>query len=326
MALLVATDSAPQWTPAIVERDRWEDAFLAFLGSKSEHTRRSYASALTAFFSAVGKTPDRVLRADVVAWRLQLEARGAAPKTVAARLTALSSFYAYLCSPDDAMGSALCVSNPVTRGDRPATPAYANSRKMRRADFEAILGTTEGGSPVDLRDRALLLCYVYTGRRRVEIARLTGRNLEEGVDGAIFYRYTGKGGKAGFRELDPPAADSLRAYLERDGRTIASLRDDEPVFRSERGRTAGAAITPDGILRTMKARAKRAGVDPRRVQIHGIRHLSAETYRETGAPLEEVRDFLDHSSLEITQRYLKQIKGVRNTRWAAMRDILQGPK
>jgi site-specific recombinase XerC len=53
------------------------------------------------------------------------------------------------------------------------------------------------------RDRALLLTFVLTGRRRSEVISLTAGDI--GIEGDIaFYRYRGKGGKVGRRELPRP--------------------------------------------------------------------------------------------------------------------------
>src|SRR5438093_1416245 len=54
------------------------------------------------------------------------------------------------------------------------------------------------------RDRAILLTLVLTGRRRSEVLNLTAGDLNAEGDIA-FYRYRGKGGKTGRRELPAPA-------------------------------------------------------------------------------------------------------------------------
>ena len=51
-------------------------------------------------------------------------------------------------------------------------------------------------SPVGLRDRAIILTLVLTGRRRAEVLNMKASNLIIDTDRA-YYTYRGKGGKQG---------------------------------------------------------------------------------------------------------------------------------
>jgi hypothetical protein len=62
------------------------------------------------------------------------------------------------------------------------------------------------------RDRALLLTFVLTGRRRAEVIGLTAGDISLEGDTA-YYNYRGKGGKRGRRELPRPAYAALCATL-----------------------------------------------------------------------------------------------------------------
>ncbi len=57
------------------------------------------------------------------------------------------------------------------------------------------------------RDRALLLTFVLTGRRRAEVIGLTAGDISV-EDERAFYSYRGKGGKRGRRELPRPAYEA----------------------------------------------------------------------------------------------------------------------
>ena len=54
------------------------------------------------------------------------------------------------------------------------------------------------------RDLAIVLTLVLTGRRRSEVVNLTAGDIAFD-DSAAFYRYIGKGGVRGRRELPRPA-------------------------------------------------------------------------------------------------------------------------
>ena len=56
------------------------------------------------------------------------------------------------------------------------------------------------------RDLAIVLTLVLTGRRRSEVINLTAGDIAFD-DSAVFYRYTGKGGLRGRRELPSSSPD-----------------------------------------------------------------------------------------------------------------------
>jgi integrase len=77
-------------------------------------------------------------------------------------------------------------------------------------------------TPQGLRNRALILTLVLTGRRRAEVFRMTVGDLSFEND-TCFYVYRGKGGKTGRRELPQPAVDALRASLRAFGRELEAI-------------------------------------------------------------------------------------------------------
>jgi integrase len=72
----------------------------------------------------------------------------------------------------------------------------------------ATYASQEGQRIEGLRDRAIVLTLVLTGRRRAEVLSLRVGDLSV-EHGRTWYRYRGKGGKTGRRELPEPALLSL---------------------------------------------------------------------------------------------------------------------
>jgi site-specific recombinase XerD len=301
----------------------WDEAAAAFLTTKTEHTRRSYARTLRDFYMRARKAPDSVTAADVAAYRLILEARGNRPGTVANRLAAISSFYRFLQRPADARGRVLVTANPAAGVERPKVSPYHRARKATLVDVRALLAHLDQlGDVRALRDRALLLAYIFTGRRRAEIARLRAGDLVDDNTGRTLYRYTGKAGKTGYREYPPPALEALRAYLAAARRPLEDLDQDAPLFVSLSRTSYGRTLSAYSILRSLKDRARELGIPPDHIRTHGLRHLAAELRRLAGATVEDVRDFLDHSSLGTTGIYLRQVEGVEDKTWRAVEAIL----
>jgi len=296
--------------PALASGDpsAWDQALYAFLVEKgnrsgSRRTVESYSRMLWPFFADLGKTPDRVKPADVLAWVHGIGKSGRTPSstTVGARIARLSSFYRFLIR----MG--LVVANPCDAVERPrAVQSVARgygADEVRR--LLAVVPDTVAGR----RDRALLLTFILTGRRRSEVIGLTAGDI--GVEGdTAFYAYRGKGGKRGRRELPRPAYEALCATLADAGLSLGSADKDASLWQ------AGAG--PRGVTgSTFYARFRRylaaAGLAP--TGIHVLRHSAAKLRRDAGESIEEVSAFLDHSSLAVTTVYLRRLEGVEDRSW-----------
>ena len=86
------------------------------------------------------------------------------------------------------------------------------------------------------RDRALLLTFILTGRRRTEVIGLTAGDIS--VEGeTVFYNYGGKGGKRGRRDLPRPAYEALCATLADAGLELGSMPKER---RSESAPSTGS--------------------------------------------------------------------------------------
>jgi integrase len=298
----ISLPALPSGTPTA-----WEEVVYGFLVEKrarsgSTRTVQSYGALLWPFFRQ--HTPDQVHAADVLAWAHGIGASGRTPSaaTIGARIAALSSFYRFCAR----MG--LLVGNPCDMVERPrAVPSVARgltADEVRR--LLAVLPDTVAGR----RDRALLLTFVLTGRRRAEVIGLTAGDVSlEGE--VVFYKYKGKGGKRGRRELPRPAYDALCATLGDGGLSLATMDPGASLWQ--------AGASPRGVTSsTFYARFRRylraAGLAPS--GLHVLRHTSAKLRRDAGASIEAVSAFLDHSSLSVTSTYLKRLEGETDRLWA----------
>jgi integrase/recombinase XerC len=293
----------------------WDQALYAFLiekGNRSGSTRtvESYGRMLWPFFADLGKTPDRVKPADVLAFVHGIGKSGRTPSatTVGARIACLSSFYRFLIR----MG--LVVSNPCDSVERPrAIQSVArgySADEVRR--LLAVVPDTIAGH----RDRAMLLTLVLTGRRRTEVVDLRAGDLSlEGE--TCFYAYRGKGGKRGRRELPHPAFQAIVTTLVDAGKDLASMVPGESLWQ--------AAARPEGVTSgTFYARFRRylaaAGLAP--TGIHVLRHTAAKLRRDAGESIESVSQFLDHSSLAVTTVYLRRLEGQEDRAWREVAEAI----
>ena len=287
--------------PALAGGDpsTWDQALYGFLVEKgnrsgSRRTVESYSRMLWPFFADLGKTPDRVKPADVLAFVHGIGKSGRTPSstTVGARIACLSSFYRFLIR----MG--LVVSNPCDAIERPrAVQSVARgygADEVRR--LLAVVPDTVAGR----RDRAILLTLVLTGRRQT-----------------VFYSYRGKGGKRGRRELPHPAFQAICTTLADAGKELATMAPAESLWQ--------AGARPEGVTSgTFYARFRRylaaAGMAP--TGIHVLRHTAAKLRRDAGESIEAGSQFLDHSSLAVTTVYLRRLEGQEDRTWREVAEAI----
>jgi integrase len=161
---------------------------------------------------------------------------------------------------------------------------------------------------VGLRDRAIILTLVLTGRRRGEVLPMKARDITE-ESGRIFYAYRGKGGKVGRRELPLPAYEDIKAWL---GPALDCMASDASIWPGK----DGAGITTGLLYGNLRRYLARAGLPPSGV--HVLRHAAAKLRRDAGQTIEEVSHFLDHSSLAVTSVYLRRIEVTEDAGWLSV--------
>jgi integrase/recombinase XerC len=297
--------TSPRLLPAASgDPDPWHQALYAFLVEKgnrsgSRRTVEGYGRMLWPFFQEVGKAPDQVAPADVLAWAHGIGKSGRTPSatTIGARIACLSSYFRFLVR----MG--LLTANPCDALQRPRTnpaPARGLSAEDIRRLLAVVPDTVRGR-----RDRAILLTFLLTGRRRTEVLSLTAGDLSV-EDGMAFYSYRGKGGKRGRRELPRPAYEAIVATLADAGKELATMVPDESLWHISSGTFYGR------FRRYLAA----AGLAP--TGLHVLRHSAAKLRRDAGESVEQVSAFLDHASLSTTTVYLRRLEGVEDRTWRAV--------
>src|SRR5438876_10768859 len=272
----------PQLLPAQLDTDgpartRTVQALLAGKErrSGSRRTVEAYARMLCSFLTSVG-SPDRVTPAHVLAWAHAIGASGREPSsaTVGARIACLSSYYRFLIRMN------IATANPCDALERPKTiPSLARGLSAEQIrQLLAVVPDTIAGR----RDRALLLTFVLTGRRRSEVIGLTAGDISDEGETA-FYSYRGKGGKRGRRELPRPAYEALRATLADVGADLASMDPTASLWQAGAGRRG---VTGSTFYSRFRRYLQAAGVAPS--GLHILRHSAAKLRRDAGASIEAV--------------------------------------
>jgi site-specific recombinase XerD len=295
----------------------WERAMIAFLVEKerrsgSLRTVEGYSRMLQHFFGRVGKAPDRVTAQEIFVWAhgKGVSGKDPSPVTIGARMACVSSFYRFLIRMDIAQR------NPCDKLERPRTctpPARGLSAEEVRRLLSVIPDTPQG-----LRDRAIILTLVLTGRRRTEVFRMTIGDLSF-EDATCFYDYRGKGGKSGRRELPRPAVEAIRAALSAWGRDLGHMSPHESLWPSPAA-TNGEGLRSATFYGRFRRYLQMADLPPS--GLHVLRHSAAKLRRDAGESIEEVSRFLDHSSLAVTSTYLRRLEGQEDKGWGKVAEAI----
>lgn len=230
----------------------------------------------------------------------RLSEAGMAASTSARRLSALRQFFRFLYAEgvraDDPCGT---VESPRLRRPLP--------KHLNEDDVNRLLAAAHARpGPEGLRLAALLEVLYATGLRVSELVGLPLSALPR--DGQTLI-VRGKGGKERLVPLSEPARAALIAYRRvRDSfmprRRTGVLRrgrgPDQWLFPS-RGREGH--LTRARFAQMLKELAVDAGIEPRRVSPHVLRHSFASHLLAHGADLRSLQQMLGHADIATTQIY-----------------------
>jgi integrase/recombinase XerD len=265
-----------------------ERYLLLLAARRSPRTLDAYRRDLAAFAAfRDGRVGDASVD-ELERWLARMRADGLAASTLARRVSAVRAYFRHL----------------VLIGARADNPAAAIKlprrgrllpRALSPAETERLIDAAVGSTPRALRDRALVELLYGAGLRVSEAVGLEKSAVE--VDERVV-RVLGKGGKERLVPLGRPAAEAVRRYLAL-GRPHLDRRYRPELFLNARG----GPLTRAGAFLILRRLAEKAGLEPKRVHPHLLRHSFATHLLEGGADLRSVQEMLGHADLGTTERY-----------------------
>jgi len=325
------------------------------LGLTNENTRTHYKTIVDHFIRYMANlkstTPLDATGIDVSLWQDDLKrtggVAGAPPNSnldryfphekasLSNKREILSAFYRFLQKPGMDGSPPLVPYNPVDAlPDRITVEKYGRSKKIDRNILHKILDQIDTTSIKGLRDYVLIYGYFVTGRRNSEWITLKWGQINKHSTPPT-YTFIRKGQITTTDELPQKLFGLLKIYLQAryDEDFESKIDANTYLFTAMPGRGGARQIlNPNNPLdeRTMlsiiKEYAKIAQIDPKRITVHSLRHLHAETYLEAGASVEEVRARLRHASLATTQRYISSMSNEKNRLASKLDDLLEEEK
>ncbi|MCA0175157.1 MAG: site-specific tyrosine recombinase XerD [Proteobacteria bacterium] len=168
-------------------------------------------------------------------------------------------------------------------------------KTLSEAQVDALLAAPDTGTPLGLRDQAMLMLLYASGLRVSELVALniTHVSLADGV-----LRVLGKGAKERLVPFGALAEAALLTYLREARAAILSGQDSPAVFVTARG----GPMTRQMFWTLVKKHAGRAGITTP-LSPHTLRHAFATHLLNHGADLRAVQLLLGHANISTTTIY-----------------------
>jgi integrase/recombinase XerD len=270
--------------------DRFVDA-LWIEDGLSANTLAAYRRDLEGFAGWLAAHAGKaVVEATETDLRGYASARHASTRATSAnrRLTVFKRFFRW------ALREGLVAADPTLKLAAARQPLRV-PQALSELQVEALLAAPDTGSPLGLRDRAMLELMYGSGLRVSELVTL--RTVQISLADAAL-RVTGKGSK----ERLLPFGEEAHAWLVRylDGGRAAILRgqSSEGLFVTARG----GPMTRQMFWNVVRKHALRAGITAH-LSPHTLRHAFATHLLNHGADLRAVQMLLGHADISTTTIY-----------------------
>ena len=216
-----------------------------------------------------------ITRDQVQLWKGALAERGLAPSTINAALTAVNGFFRFMHWEE----------LTVRLLRRQKQLFRDNERELTRKEYIRLV---QAAARVGKERLSLIMQSICaTGIRISELRFLTVEALQAG---RAMVDCKGKN-----RVVLLP--DGLRRMLMRYAKAKGIVSG--PVFVTKKGRP----VDRSNVWHEMKKLCAQAGVSPKKVFPHNLRHLFAVTFYRQQKDLAKLADILGHSSIETTRIY-----------------------
>lgn len=230
--------------------------------------------------------------ADIRDYLASLSAAGLKASTQARRLSALRQMHRFLLDEDIRADDPTSAIESPKRG-RPLPKVVTEAQTQALIDAAASL---EGPEAVRL------LCIVellYASGLRV--SELVTLPLAAAGGERRMLLVKGKGGKERLVPLGTPAREAIKTYLTVRPRFLPQSERAQRFLFPSRG--VEGHLTRRRVAQLLKDLAVKAGVDPRNLSPHVLRHAFASHLVAHGADLRSVQQLLGHADIATTQIY-----------------------
>lgn len=234
--------------------------------------------------SVVGQHVTSVTKTDLIEYLSYLASLGRSGVTRARKLASLREFFAFLHERE------LIPSSPAATVAIPKKERKAQT--FLRPEEYARLLSTAGSHP---RDFAILQLFLQTGIRVSELVQLTLRDVDL-VGKAI--KVSGKGSKERSIPLEKKAVLALKNYV-----SVRPQSLDQHFFLNY----TGTGLSRRGAEKIIEKYRRLSGIT-KRFSCHSLRHTFGSYKAEQGVSPFQIKEWMGHSSISVTQLYVHMSK------------------
>ena len=284
-----------------------KDKLQAFLNrSTSENTREAYQRTILEFHRFMGRHLLLITERDVLAWRDALLGAGQSNQTVAAKLSTVRSFYAYLLK--------VCPEyvryNPADPQlvPPPRIPNALKGRALTPKEVNHLLVGPDRSKPMGARDYALLLLMLRLSLRVSEVGSIRMSSLQwKGERWTLTLKI--KGGAEELWPLPGDVKEAIDHYLRLDEKRrsvwLENRTEDQYVFQPFENHRTGRhnrGLTRQMIAKIVKKWADYTGIKGR-VTPHDLRRTAITRALNQGRTYREVQMMSKHKDPKTVMRY-----------------------
>lgn len=261
----------------------------------AKYTIKHHSKSMSLFFQlteskGINKLED-ITGEIILQFQDQLEKQPIGAKTFQARLGSLRLFDQYL----ESYGH-----QPIITVRLKTIPDFKTQPAVLTQSEIIQLYEATDNSKLGYKDRAILAIYYGCGLRATEGLLLQVKDLDF-RSGLLQVRQS-KTRTPRYVPMSPAVMEDLKDYLYGARLQILKVKSETVIVHSK-GRHKEATGANDRLkkLTELAGIDKQAGGRP--ITLHSLRHSIATHLLENGMELEQIRQFLGHSSLQATQRY-----------------------
>ncbi len=270
--------------------------FLAIEKGGSANTVAAYRNDLQQLADFIGSRPGAegwasLNRPTIQDFILDLKQRGYTETSVARKVAAVRSFFAFLSA------EGMIATNPTEGLTSPRVGKTLPKAMSPNEVDELLEQPARRATPEAKRDRAMLELLYATGMRVTELVSLDMSNLNLDPRSA-YVRCLGKGAKERTIPIHDQALEALVDYLEEGRSLLVRNPAEQALFVNRRGER----LTRQGFWLILKGYARSANLSPD-ITPHTLRHSFATHMLRGGMPLRNVQEMLGHANISTTQVY-----------------------
>lgn len=269
---------------------------LASEKGASIHTLDAYRRDLMDIYRYYGRNLQDLSPQDIKIYLESLHDQGLAKSTRNRRLSAIKHFYKFLISEE-------YLEYDPTLGLRALKTGRTLPKTLEESEVQSLVAhALQDSSPDGIRLWTLLELTYGAGLRVTELLTLTTQQIHQGMKEQPFPKLIirGKGGKERMVPLSEHSVKAINEYLASRSHFLPKGKGSSYLFPSH---GKGGHLTRQGFYKLLSGLGVKAGIDPKQLSPHVLRHAFATHLLHRGADLLLVQKLLGHEDISTTQIY-----------------------